>query len=249
MDATNRRKKTAAAAQTSLLPSHEPRLVRSRSGAPTAMAAADAVLESRLIISTTKQQQVGSSSSQRYSLRSKSTTKSRPSSVSSVNSSLELEKETSTRGRHSSSRRVRTAPPSPSAWSRSPGRGPLFHTVIPRKNDPMTNSTMRSSKNAAAVVPVHSKSELGDDSSSRSRGSSISKVLKYFRSQKKVPPSQAEELHSLRILHNRLLQWRFANARAEAAMAVVQHVAQVRTTYIHIYSGIPIYMDHIHESS
>lgn len=242
MDATNRRKKTAAAAQTSLLPSHEPRLVRSRSGAPTAMAAADAVLESRLIISTTKQQQVGSSSSQRYSLRSKSTTKSRPSSVSSVNSSLELEKETSTRGRHSSSRRVRTAPPSPSAWSRSPGRGPLFHTVIPRKNDPMTNSTMRSSKNAAAVVPVHSKSELGNDSSSGSRGSSsISKVLKYFRSQKKVPPSQAEELHSLRILHNRLLQWRFANARAEAAMAVVQHVAQVRT--------IHTYMDHIHESS
>ncbi|KAK9293302.1 hypothetical protein L1049_021294 [Liquidambar formosana] len=55
-------------------------------------------------------------------------------------------------------------------------------------------------------------------------GGGVSGVLKYFR-QKKVVAVQ-EEVHRFRVFHNRLLQWRFANARAEAAMAAVKIVAE-----------------------
>lgn len=55
----------------------------------------------------------------------------------------------------------------------------------------------------------------------------VSGVLKYFK-QKKASTPQEDEFHRFRILHNRLLQWRFVNAKAEAAMAGVKRVAQVR---------------------
>ncbi|KAB2596515.1 QWRF motif-containing protein 7-like [Pyrus ussuriensis x Pyrus communis] len=43
---------------------------------------------------------------------------------------------------------------------------------------------------------------------------------------KKVPPIQEEDFHRFRILHNRLLQWRFANARGEAAKLATQKISQ-----------------------
>lgn len=55
----------------------------------------------------------------------------------------------------------------------------------------------------------------------------LSGVLKYFR-QKKVSPTQEEDYHRFRVLHNKLVQWRFANARAEAAMDATRATAQVR---------------------
>lgn len=55
----------------------------------------------------------------------------------------------------------------------------------------------------------------------------VSGVLKYFQ-QKKVSRVQEEEFHRFRVLQNRLLQWRFVNAKAEAAMAAVKGVAKVR---------------------
>ncbi|KAJ7949558.1 QWRF motif-containing protein [Quillaja saponaria] len=58
-------------------------------------------------------------------------------------------------------------------------------------------------------------------------GGAVSKVLKYFK-QKKVSSLQVEEHHRLRILHNRLLQWRFVNARAEATMSTVKKVAEIK---------------------
>ena len=59
-----------------------------------------------------------------------------------------------------------------------------------------------------------------------SGGSGVTKVLKYFK-QRKVSPKQEEEYHRFRILHNRLLQWRFINARAEIAVASAKNVAEV----------------------
>lgn len=52
-------------------------------------------------------------------------------------------------------------------------------------------------------------------------------VLKYFKP-KKVSPTQEEDYHWFRVLHNKLVQWRFANARAEAAMDATKAIAQVR---------------------
>ncbi|KAG6390819.1 hypothetical protein SASPL_148564 [Salvia splendens] len=45
--------------------------------------------------------------------------------------------------------------------------------------------------------------------------------------QKKVSPLLEEEYHQYRLMYNRLLQWRFANARAESSLATVNRAAQV----------------------
>nr|GLL28090.1 QWRF motif-containing protein 7 [Ipomoea trifida] len=89
---------------------------------------------------------------------------------------------------------------SPSAWALSPGRS------LP--------------SSPAMAVP----------NSPRSKGfkmdaSAVSGVLKYFK-QKKVSPVQQEEYHQFRIMHNRLLQWRFANARALASIPNIKSAAQ-----------------------
>ncbi|XP_054810878.1 QWRF motif-containing protein 7 [Prosopis cineraria] len=60
----------------------------------------------------------------------------------------------------------------------------------------------------------------------KSHGNGVSKVLKYFR-QKKVSSVQEDEHHRFRILHNRLLQWRFVNARGEAAMVNVKKASEM----------------------
>lgn len=55
-------------------------------------------------------------------------------------------------------------------------------------------------------------------------------ILKYFK-QKKLP-SQEEEFRRFRVLSNRLLQWRFVNARAEAAMAAVNNKTKVTCRFL-----------------
>ncbi|KAL9321623.1 hypothetical protein ACSQ67_009676 [Phaseolus vulgaris] len=69
-----------------------------------------------------------------------------------------------------------------------------------------------------AKAPMRSKSNVGG---------SVNKVLKYFK-QKKVSPMQEEEYHRFRVLHNRLVQWMFVNARAQVAMANVKSMAQIQ---------------------
>ncbi|XP_019200375.1 PREDICTED: QWRF motif-containing protein 7 [Ipomoea nil] len=89
---------------------------------------------------------------------------------------------------------------SPSAWALSPGRS------LP--------------SSPAMAVP----------NSPRSKGfkmdaSAVSGVLKYFK-HKKVSPVHQEEYHQFRIMNNRLLQWRFANARAVASIPTIKFAAQ-----------------------
>jgi len=91
---------------------------------------------------------------------------------------------------------------SPSAWALSPGRWSLGSPIWPQQ---------------PAKAPMRSKSNVGG---------SVNKVLKYFK-QKKVSPMQEEEYHRFRVLHNRLVQWMFVNARAQVAMANVKSMAQV----------------------
>ncbi|KAK2653489.1 hypothetical protein Ddye_013345 [Dipteronia dyeriana] len=94
---------------------------------------------------------------------------------------------------------------SPSAWALSPGRtSPCM--VAPE-----------SSAVASRVVKVKSSS---------GGGGGVSGVLKYFR-QKKVSPIQEEEYRNFRVVHTRLVQYRFANARAEATMASLNNFAQI----------------------
>ncbi|XP_061372690.1 QWRF motif-containing protein 7 [Gastrolobium bilobum] len=99
------------------------------------------------------------------------------------------------------SKRVTSTMKLPSAWALSPGRGSLGS-------------------------PIGSKSPV--KANRGSGGGGVAKVLKYFK-QKKVSSIQEEEYHRFKILHNRLMQWRFINARAEVAMANVENIAEIQT--------------------
>ncbi|KAK4489419.1 hypothetical protein RD792_005228 [Penstemon davidsonii] len=107
-------------------------------------------------------------------------------------------------------RRTRSASTSPSAWALSPGRSlPCSSPAPPVPKHP---------KSSDKLVKAEGKSGGG--------GGGVGGVLKYFR-QKKVSPVLEEEYHRYRVVYNRLLQWRFVNARAEASMANVKRVSQV----------------------
>ncbi|XP_030936002.1 QWRF motif-containing protein 7 [Quercus lobata] len=93
---------------------------------------------------------------------------------------------------------ARSVTNSPSAWALSPGR--TLGSPVMRPESP-------------------------GSSGKRVKSGGFSGVLKYFK-QKKVSTLQEEEFHRFRVMHNRLLQWRFVNARAEAAMAGVKRVAE-----------------------
>ncbi|KAK8583727.1 hypothetical protein V6N13_109122 [Hibiscus sabdariffa] len=90
---------------------------------------------------------------------------------------------------------------SPSAWALSPGR----------------SSPLMALQGSCETTEVRGKCSKG--------GGGVSGVLKYFR-QKKVSPIEEEEYHQFRLVYNRMLQWRFANARAEVAMAALDIDAQ-----------------------
>lgn len=109
------------------------------------------------------------------------------------------------------SRRKRSASTSPSAWALSPGRS--LSSPSPPAPEKLAKREARSGR--------------------------VSGVLKYFR-QKKVSPLLEEEYHQYRLMYNRLLQWRFANARAESSMATVNRAAQVCSvdSQTHLYSRV-----------
>jgi len=121
----------------------------------------------------------------------------------------------STSPRNSSAAIKRTkssAGSSQSAWALSPGRSPVFPTP---ESSPGIGGDMRGKV----------KGNGG--------GGAMNSVLRYFK-QKKVNPIQEEEYHRYRVLYNRLLQWRFVNARADAAMSYVKTVAEVSFTYFQV---------------
>lgn len=108
----------------------------------------------------------------------------------------------------------------PSAWALSPGRRPL---------------------GSSPVVGFESPAAKASGSGGGSRGgggvgSGVTKVLKYFKQMKMSSSVQGQVYHRFKILHNRLLQWRFINARAEVAMANVKNVAEVCSFFIYMFS-------------
>ncbi|KAJ4838058.1 hypothetical protein Tsubulata_035483 [Turnera subulata] len=109
-----------------------------------------------------------------------------------------------------------TSTMSPSAWALSPGR-PSLHMVLP----PELPAAGRPAERAMKVAKGESS------------GGAMGSVFRYFR-QKKVSPIQEEEYHRLRVANNRLLQWRFVNAKAEAAMASVKKVAEDKLFHVWI---------------
>ncbi|XP_028763037.1 QWRF motif-containing protein 7-like [Neltuma alba] len=189
-------------------PSPSPRLCRSKSGSN---------LSSLTTTPENSSRRFGSS--QRFvsnTNRSKSTSKTRrtcnnedsttnPSSSSaSARKSQEIISNRNNRSDGVGSSKRMTAK-SPSAWALSPGR-------------------------FLGLPAASSSSETPGKVKSNSNG--VSKVLRYFR-QKKVSSVQEDEHHRFRILHNRLLQWRFVNARAESAMVNVKKASEADVASLH----------------
>ncbi|XP_017442718.1 QWRF motif-containing protein 7 [Vigna angularis] len=202
-----------------------PRLVRSRSGNGSAAAA----------ITTPERSSGRLSSSERFTIssiqRSKSTSRTRTTNKDEGNMNLNptsiRNKQTNTRVQDKknkddsfgkilqrgvspdnnnnvgASKRTSSSVKSPSAWALSPGRWSLGSPIWPQ---PQTKTSLSVSSGV---------------------GGSVNKVLKYFK-QKKVSPMQEEEYHQFRVLHNRLLQWRFINARANVAMANVKTMVEIQ---------------------
>ncbi|XLT14838.1 hypothetical protein HN51_060528 [Arachis hypogaea] len=89
----------------------------------------------------------------------------------------------------------------PSAWAMSPGRSSLGSRFVPK---------------AATESPKKANG-----------GGVASKVLNYWK-QRKASVIEEEGYHRFRILHNRLLQWRFINARAHFAVPRTKRVAEMQ---------------------
>ncbi|XP_010536544.1 PREDICTED: QWRF motif-containing protein 7 [Tarenaya hassleriana] len=98
-------------------------------------------------------------------------------------------------------RGVKSSATSPSAWALSPGR------VL----------TSSSSSSSLCMTPPESPVRSAA-ARPKGGGGGVAGVLRYFK-QKKVSPVQEEDYHRFRVFYNRLLQWRFVNARAEASMS------------------------------
>ena len=220
---------------TAVLPS--PRLVRSRSGSGPAAA-----------ITTPERSSHRFSSSERFTItsvqRSKSTSRTRATNNEGNNINLNSTLTTSIlsnpthnrvhekKGRDDgygklmqrgvspdinnvgASKRTTSTIKSPSAWALSPGRWSLNSSVWPQ--------------------PPAKANDGGNNNSSSSVGGRVIKVLKYLK-QRKVSSVQEEEYYRFRILHNRLLQLRFINARAEVVRANVKNIAEVCSFYLFFF--------------
>ncbi|AEE85023.1 QWRF motif protein (DUF566) [Arabidopsis thaliana] len=108
---------------------------------------------------------------------------------------------------NASSRGVKPGASSPSAWALSPGRLSTMKTPL-SSSAPTTSMCMTPPESPVSKAKIRSGG-----------GGAVAGVLKYFMAQKKVSPVQEEDYHRFRIFQNRLLQWRFVNARTEATMA------------------------------
>ncbi|CAA0396436.1 unnamed protein product [Arabidopsis thaliana] len=108
---------------------------------------------------------------------------------------------------NASSRGVKPGASSPSAWALSPGRLSTMKTPL-SSSAPTTSMCMTPPESPVSKAKIRSGG-----------GGAVAGVLKYFMAQKKVSPVQEEDYHRFRIFQNRLIQWRFVNARTEATMA------------------------------
>ncbi|KAL8253287.1 hypothetical protein R6Q59_036980 [Mikania micrantha] len=93
----------------------------------------------------------------------------------------------------------RRRPTSPSAWALSPGRVSPFMPPVPPLKSPSSS----------------------DKTGGKHGSGGIRGVLKYFK-EKKAASSNVIIQHCFLLMSNRLLQWRFANARAETLMSIVR---------------------------
>ncbi|CAN1159125.1 QWRF motif-containing protein 7 [Linum perenne] len=102
-------------------------------------------------------------------------------------------------------------PLSPSAWALSPGRPTTNYLPIPPSPPP-----------AAAAKPKRRSSG----------GGGIIGVWKYFKKGSSTTREDEDCRRKFRVMNGTLVQWRFANAKTEAAAAAVERVARAKLLHV-----------------
>ena len=123
---------------------------------------------------------------------------------------------------------ARLKPTSPSAWALSPARSSQFSPVTKTYSSSATTSPSAwalSSARASPAFPVTHKAPA-----SLMTTSGVNGVFKYFKKKKESLLQKMECQHFL-VLNNNLLQWRYVNARAQAAIDARKLTAQVRNQH------------------
>ncbi|KAL8130259.1 hypothetical protein V2J09_019414 [Rumex salicifolius] len=107
---------------------------------------------------------------------------------------------------------------SPSAWALSPGR--TLAAPLPPSSPSSPSPSLTTSPSLQRSTPT---------SKARSSSSLGSSVLRYFQRHKPAnSPEEDQRLHQYRLMSNRLLQWRFANAKSDASMRILKKKSEER---------------------
>ncbi|XP_075485468.1 QWRF motif-containing protein 7 [Primulina tabacum] len=202
-----------------------PRLVRSKSGGPVATS----LVEVQTFISKFSRTSKGEENS------NTSTVKMKKKSAETAGGFVRFLPRAKSKS-EAPPRNTRSASTSPSAWALSPGRSLTGSSIVAaasavvavHQKSPATAGALalfKSQSGAPAVAKPKSPANSEKSMKKGSKSGGVGGLLKYLR-QKKVSPVLEEEYHHFSVMYNRLLQWRFANARAEPSMAAVKKTSQ-----------------------
>ncbi|RRT78082.1 hypothetical protein B296_00006196 [Ensete ventricosum] len=128
---------------------------------------------------------------------------------------------------------LRKPRPVPSAWALSPGRSPPRSTSAPAQRDARKTKTGFSAwaRSPSRSKPSPDPSRAAPVASAGGNKGGGGGVLGLFRRRKEAAPGE-EESHQLRLLTSRLIQWRFANARAVAVVEAARSNAEEKLFYV-----------------
>ncbi|KAK6142508.1 hypothetical protein DH2020_022856 [Rehmannia glutinosa] len=107
-------------------------------------------------------------------------------------------------------------------WSADSGLNQKAVSSDNNSNSPKIFTLKNAMKKAA-----HGNWALSPGRSGKKSSSSVSSPL---------GPGSAENVHQLRLLHNRLMQWRYSNARAEAVNGNV--IKQAESSFVNVWNGL-----------
>jgi hypothetical protein len=119
-------------------------------------------------------------------------------------------------------KRVNSLSRAKSQWALSPGRSGSAPMLVENKGKSMSFSSLKPPNSPSRAKGVEKLLNMGWDLLKGKKSSSSS-----FSSLPTLQPSNLESLHQLRLLHNRLMQWRYANARAVAVSGSITVPAKV----------------------
>ncbi|CAB4304845.1 unnamed protein product [Prunus armeniaca] len=115
-------------------------------------------------------------------------------------------------------------------WALSPGRTGSPTMSVENMGVPMSFSSLKPPTSPSKTKGVEKLLNLGLDLFKSKKSSSSSSVLVRSNSVSSAP-SMTEMGHQLRLLHNRLMQWRYANARAYVVDEKIANQAQSNVIY------------------